>query len=70
MFRRFFDEWNQDKAHECVLYVVFFDNEVDFIHWDRADEVSVTQGEDATEKRNRVRYYLGIQHVVRHRSVQ
>lgn len=67
MLGGFFDEWDQNKAHECVLYVVFLDNEVDFIHWNRADEVSETEGKGGMEKRNRKRSYLGTQHVVRHK---
>lgn len=32
MFRRFFDKWNQDKAHERVAYAVFVDDVFDLLH--------------------------------------
>lgn len=32
VFRRFFDKWNQDEAHERVAYTVFVDDEFDLLH--------------------------------------
>ena len=32
VFRSLFNEWNQDKTHECVSYVVFVDYEFNLLH--------------------------------------
>ena len=32
MFCYFFDEWDQDEAHECVAYMVLIDDAFNFLH--------------------------------------
>ena len=71
VFRRFFNKWNQDKAHECVFHTMMVDYIIDLFHWDRADKVNTTLGERYLQSSgNSKESYLGIQHVARHKLTQ